>query len=75
MVLGADVGLEETCRLALCGMVGRLSYSSLADTPITAWVHKTWTPILGYVPEMSQSHERVVGLHLQVSGGCHLTLG
>jgi hypothetical protein len=27
MVLGSDIGLEETCRLALCGLVGRFSYS------------------------------------------------
>jgi hypothetical protein len=35
MVLGAEVGLEETCRLALCGLVGRLSYSYLADRPVS----------------------------------------
>jgi hypothetical protein len=26
MVLGSDIGLKETCRLALCGLVGRISY-------------------------------------------------
>jgi hypothetical protein len=24
----------------------------LADSPVTDWVHKTWTPILGYAPEI-----------------------
>jgi hypothetical protein len=52
MVLGDDVGLEETCRLALSGLLGRLSYSYLADNSVTAWVHKTWKPILGYIPEI-----------------------
>jgi hypothetical protein len=52
MVLGEDVGLAETCRLAMCGIVGRLSYSFLADIPLLAWVQNTWTPLLGYVPEI-----------------------
>jgi hypothetical protein len=29
MVLGSDIGLEETCRMALCGLVGRFSYGNL----------------------------------------------
>jgi hypothetical protein len=40
MVLGSDVGLEETCRLALCGLVGRLFYSYLADSPVRGWITK-----------------------------------
>jgi hypothetical protein len=35
MVLGADGGLEETCKLALCGLVGLLSYSYLVDRPVS----------------------------------------
>jgi hypothetical protein len=50
MVLGADVGLEETCRLALCGLVGRLSYSYLASSPVFEWMTISWKPLLGYVP-------------------------
>jgi hypothetical protein len=30
LVLGNDVGLEDTCRMALCALVGRLSYKSLS---------------------------------------------
>jgi hypothetical protein len=52
MVLGDDVGLEETCRLSLCGLVGRLSYSYLADRPVSDWVLLNWVPILGYALEM-----------------------
>jgi hypothetical protein len=52
MVLGSDVGLEETCRLALCGLVGRLSYSYLANSHVSDWIVKTWVPILGYAPEI-----------------------
>jgi hypothetical protein len=52
MVLGADVGLPETCGLALCGLVGRLSYPNLCKLPITDWVNLTWKPILGYTPEV-----------------------
>jgi hypothetical protein len=40
--IGLDVGLEETCRMALCGLVGRLSYSYLSKGPIEDWVLKHW---------------------------------
>jgi hypothetical protein len=52
MVLGVDVGLEETCRMALCGLVGRLSYSYLADKPVSDWVLQNWLSILGYAPKI-----------------------
>jgi hypothetical protein len=50
MVMGADIGLEETCNLALCALVGRLSYRSLCKKSLPAWVMSTWTPLLGYAP-------------------------
>jgi hypothetical protein len=46
------VALEETCRLALCGLVGRLSYSYLENRSIEEWMVSSWKPILGYVPEV-----------------------
>jgi hypothetical protein len=52
MVLGDDVGLKDTYRLALCGLVVRLAYSFLADSPVSDWVIKFWTPLLGYTPEI-----------------------
>jgi hypothetical protein len=52
LVLGSDVGLEETCRMALCGLVGRLSYNYLSKGPVSEWVLKHWTPLLGYEPEV-----------------------
>jgi hypothetical protein len=70
MVLGADIELEETCRLALCGLVGRLSYSYFADSSVTAWVHKTWTPILGYIPEIHYLTKGWIGFICKTLGGC-----
>jgi hypothetical protein len=29
MVLGGDIGLEETCNLALCMLVGRFTYRAI----------------------------------------------
>jgi hypothetical protein len=52
MVLGSDISLEETCRMALCGLVGRISYNNLCKVSLPVWVEKTWAPILGYVPEI-----------------------
>jgi hypothetical protein len=52
MVLGSDIGLEETCRLALCGLVGRLSYCNLCKVSLPVWVEQTWFPLLGYAPEV-----------------------
>jgi hypothetical protein len=40
MVLGSDVGLEETCRMALCGLVDKISYNCLSKGPVSAWIEK-----------------------------------
>jgi hypothetical protein len=47
-----DVGLEETCRLSMCGLVGRLSYRNLSISTLPMWVEQVWTPLLGYTPEL-----------------------
>jgi hypothetical protein len=52
LLLGSDVGLEETCRMALCGLVGRVSYHYLAQEPLQAWMEKYWAPTLGYSSEV-----------------------
>jgi len=52
MVLEFDIGLEETYRMALCGLVGRVSYNYLSKVPILVWVEQHWAPILGYAPEI-----------------------
>jgi hypothetical protein len=52
MVLGSDVGLPESCNLALCGLVGRLSYNYLCKVSILDWVELSWKPLLGYAPEV-----------------------
>jgi hypothetical protein len=50
--MGADVGLEESCNLSLCALVGQLSYRSLCKQSLPAWVMTTWVPLLGYAPEV-----------------------
>jgi hypothetical protein len=53
MVLGDDVGLEDTVTLALCTLVDRLSYRHLCRTDIAKWVKASWQPLLGYILEFS----------------------
>jgi hypothetical protein len=53
LVLGADIGLEDFVSMALCSLVGRLSYRHLCTTYLEDWVEKTWRPLLGYVPTFS----------------------
>jgi hypothetical protein len=52
LVLGSDIGLKETCHMALCGLVGRVSYHYLPQEPLQEWMEKTWQPILGYSPNI-----------------------
>jgi hypothetical protein len=52
MVLGSDIGLDKTCSLALCGLVGRLSYKYLCNVSIPKWVDENWRKGLGYSPEI-----------------------
>jgi hypothetical protein len=52
MVLGGDIGLEESCNLALCALVGHLSYRTLCRQSLPDWVSSTWAPMLGYTPEV-----------------------
>jgi hypothetical protein len=52
LVLGSDIGLEETYLMSLCGLVGQVSYHYLPQEPLQAWIEKTWCPILGYMPKV-----------------------
>jgi hypothetical protein len=52
MVLGSDVGLEDTCRLALCRLVGRFAYGNMCKEKLPAWMERVWVPVLGYNPEL-----------------------
>jgi hypothetical protein len=38
--------------MALCGLVGRVSYHYLAQEPLLVWMDKYWAPTLGYSPEV-----------------------
>jgi hypothetical protein len=64
MVLGDDVGLEDSVNLALCTLVGRTSYRHLCKTDIVVWVQSTWKPLLGYTPEISYLTRGWFGFHL-----------
>jgi hypothetical protein len=48
LVLGSDISLMETCNMALCGLVGRVSYHYLPQEPLQVWMDKNWLPIIGY---------------------------
>lgn len=52
MLLGSDVGLKEAARLAIYGLVGRISYCYLCDIPIQEWVQTHCYPLLGYAPKV-----------------------
>jgi hypothetical protein len=52
LLLGSDVGLEETCCMELCGLFGRVSYHYLAQETLQTWMEKSWNPSLGYTPEV-----------------------
>jgi hypothetical protein len=52
LVMGMHIGLEESCNLALCALVGRLAYQSRCSSTIDEWVQRFWKPLLGYTPEI-----------------------
>jgi hypothetical protein len=45
-----DVGLEETCQLALCALVGRFTYKCKCDLSFLDWMKEVWLSRLGYIP-------------------------
>jgi hypothetical protein len=38
--------------MALCALVGRISYKSLSKVSLEGWIQSQWQPILGYSPEV-----------------------
>jgi hypothetical protein len=52
MVLGSDMDLEETYRMALCGLVDRPSYNYLSKGLVSTWIETNWVPILSYMLEV-----------------------
>jgi hypothetical protein len=52
LVLGMDVGLEESCTLSLCTLVGRIAYRSRCSSALEDWMKLYWLPFLGYCPEL-----------------------
>ena len=41
LVIGMDVGLEETCKLSLCALVGRFAYKSKSSIHFPEWMKQT----------------------------------
>jgi hypothetical protein len=54
MVFSFDVGLEDTCWLALCEVVGRLAYGHLCRDKFLVWSDRVWSSVLGYNLELVQ---------------------
>jgi hypothetical protein len=52
LMLGEDIGLEDTVSLALCALVGRFSYRARSMMPLCDWVSENWYLLLGYIPEV-----------------------
>jgi hypothetical protein len=48
MVLGDDIGLEDSVSLSLCALVGRITYKHLCHTDLAIWLQSHWRPLLGY---------------------------
>jgi len=53
LVFGNDIGLEDTVKMALSALVGRISYKSLSKDSLEGWIQRQWQPILGYSPEVN----------------------
>jgi hypothetical protein len=51
-IMGMDVGLEESCKLSLCALVGRFVYKARRNLPFNEWMQITWVPLIGYSPEL-----------------------
>jgi hypothetical protein len=73
LLLGSDVGLEETFHMALCGLVGRVSYHYLAQEPLQTWMENLG-PFLRLYARGFVSCEGLVGVYLSFSRGHKLLL-
>jgi hypothetical protein len=65
LMLGEDIGLEDTISLALCTLVGRFSYRARCKMPLEEWVSSTWCPLLGYMPEVVFMTKGWYGFHFK----------
>jgi hypothetical protein len=68
LVMGMDVILEEACNLALCALVGRLTYRSCCKQTLTDWMQCNWEPVLGYSPEVMSLSRGWLGFVFKSSG-------
>jgi len=52
LVMGVDVGLEESCNLSLRALVGRFTYKSQCKISLTEWMQDYLESLIGYSPEL-----------------------
>jgi hypothetical protein len=52
LIMCMDVGLEESCKLSLCALVGRFAYKARSNLPFNEWMQITWVPLIGYSPKL-----------------------
>jgi len=74
LVLGSDVGLEDTCRMALCSLVGHVSYKSLSKGSLEDWIKHQWVSILGYFPELTYLTKGWLGIMCNIPEDATLLL-
>ena len=52
LVLGMDIGLEDSCSLTMCVLVGRMAYRHYCKSSVAEWMKASWEPIMGYLVEL-----------------------
>jgi hypothetical protein len=52
LVLGMDIGLEYSCSLTMCALVGRMTYRHYCKRSVVEWMKASWEPIMGYSVEL-----------------------
>jgi hypothetical protein len=73
-VMGSDIGLEDACTMAMCMLVGRLSYRKFCHTPLEDWVASNWKPLLGYSLEVFYLSQGWFGFRCRTSEDASLLL-
>jgi len=52
LVLGMDIGLEDSCSLTMCVLVCRMAYRHYCKSSVAEWMKASWEPIMGYSVEL-----------------------
>jgi len=65
LMLGEDVGLEDTISLAFFTLVGRFSYKNMCKMLLEDWVSDHWSSLLGYNPYVFYLTKGWSGFHFK----------